>query len=101
MHTSKKCMTSLLYWKGTSKDVKWWIKECLTCQRSKSKNVFSPGLLQPLSIPKRAWSVISLDFIEGLPHFKGKDTILVMVDHLTKYGHFLALPHPFTAKTVA
>lgn len=32
---------------------------------------------------------------------KGKTTILVIVDHLIKYGHFLALVHPFTALTVA
>lgn len=32
---------------------------------------------------------------------QGKDTILVMVDWLTKYAHFLALTHPFTAIQVA
>ncbi|TYG73017.1 hypothetical protein ES288_D04G066800v1 [Gossypium darwinii] len=32
---------------------------------------------------------------------KGKDTILVVVDKLTKYGHFLALTHPFISITVA
>lgn len=33
--------------------------------------------------------------------FQGKSTILVVVDHLTKYGHFLALAYPFSALTVA
>lgn len=44
---------------------------------------------------------ISLDFIEGLPKSGGKDTILVVVNKLSKSAHFLTLTHPFTAKGVA
>jgi hypothetical protein len=42
-----------------------------------------------------------MDFIEGLPKFGTKDVILVVVDRLTKYAHFLALSHPYTAQSVA
>jgi hypothetical protein len=42
-----------------------------------------------------------MDFVEGLPHSKHVNCILVMVDSFTKYAHFLALSHPFTAATVA
>jgi hypothetical protein len=48
-----------------------------------------------------AWTFISMDFIEGLPKSENKDVILVAVDRLTKYAHFIALSHPYTANSVA
>ncbi|PHT50694.1 hypothetical protein CQW23_10441 [Capsicum baccatum] len=59
------------------------------------------GLLQPLPIPDRIWEDISLDFIIGLLKFGDYDTILVVVDHPSKYFHFIPLSHPYIVKTVA
>jgi hypothetical protein len=42
-----------------------------------------------------------MDFIEGLPKFGTKNAILVVVDMLAKYVHFIALAHPFMAQIVA
>lgn len=42
-----------------------------------------------------------MDFIEGLPKSKGRDAILVIVDRLTKFAHFVSLTHPFKAQEVA
>ena len=48
------------------------------------------GLLQPLPIPERPWSSVSLDFITDLPRTNaGFDAILVVVDRLTKMAHFI------------
>jgi hypothetical protein len=51
-------------------------------------------------VPDKAWSHISLDFIEGLPKSAGKDVILVVVDKFTKFAHFIPLSHPYIVKKV-
>jgi len=42
-----------------------------------------------------------MDFIDGLPSSQGHDTIMVVVDRLSKYAHFVPLKHPYTALSVA
>ena len=42
-----------------------------------------------------------MDFIVGLPKAGNKSVIMVVVDRLSKYDHFCALPHPFTMELVA
>jgi hypothetical protein len=42
-----------------------------------------------------------MDFINGLPPSYGRTTIFVVVDRLSKYGHFTPLKHPYTAAQLA
>ena len=51
----------------------------------------------PNSIPEKLWMHISADFITKLPLVQGYDSILVVVDWLTKMVYFI----PTTEKTSA
>lgn len=78
-----------------------FVSACIVCQQAKPDRSKLPGLLQPLTVPDRAWKVILMDFIEGLPVSGSVNCILVIVDTFSKYAHFIGLKHPFTAASVA
>ncbi|KAE8666104.1 hypothetical protein F3Y22_tig00112508pilonHSYRG00008 [Hibiscus syriacus] len=59
------------------------------------------GLLQPLPIPDQVFEDIAMDFIAGLPKSNCREAILVVVDRLTKYGYFFALPKQFDGTLIA
>lgn len=42
----------IFYWKGLTKDVRQFVRNCHICQSSKYDSSAKPGLLQPLPIPK-------------------------------------------------
>jgi len=77
------------------------VRHCLTCQRNKSEHLSAAGLLLPLPVPSTVWSDISMDFVEALPKVGGKSVILTVVDRFSKYAHFIAIGHPYSAESVA
>jgi len=81
--------------------IQQFVSNCMICQRNKTEHLHPTRLLQPLPIPEQIWEDISMDFIEALPKVGGKSVILTVVDHLSKYAHFIPLAHPYSATTVA
>jgi hypothetical protein len=78
-----------------------FIRECNVCQQNKAEHTHLAGLLQPLPIPEQKWESISMDFITRLPQVQGKDCIYVVVDRLTNYAHFFAIPSRYSTTQVA
>ena len=85
------------------KHVKKVIERCNVCAKSKARRHRPYGELQPLPVPKKPWESVTMDFIVKLPESKDPatgtkyDSILVVVDRLTKYAYFI----PFREATDA
>jgi len=67
------------------------------CQQNKNRTEQPASKLMPNSIPEKPWMHISADFITKLPLAQGYNSILVVVDRLTKMVHFIST----TEKTLA
>eukprot|EP00253_Pinus_taeda_P032883 PITA_32883 len=90
------------YWPGMKKDVVEYLARCLECQQIKVEHQHPAGLLQPLPIPKWKWETISMDFIMGLPKTrKNNDSIMVVVDKLSKSPHFIPMKLTYRAMQIA
>ncbi len=76
-------------WLHMFKDVQLYIQSCDTCQQTKSSHHAPYRMLIPLKIPERNWEEISMDFITDLPLSHLFNSILVVVDRLTKQAHFI------------
>jgi hypothetical protein len=74
---------------------------CAMFKQAKPEHVEYPGLLKPLQVPDQAYQLVILGFIDGLPKSAGYNSVLVVVDKLTKYSNFLPLSHPYTSRKVA
>ena len=76
------------------KAVEDYILQRTTCAQNKSTRHKPYGEQQQIKAPQQAWQEITMDFIVKLPLFKDTITdikynsILVVVDRLTKYAHF-------------
>eukprot|EP00253_Pinus_taeda_P017334 PITA_17334 len=90
------------FWPGMKKDVVEYLAQCLECQQIKAEHQHPAGLLQPLPIPQWKWEIISMDFITGLPKTKkNNDSIMVVVDKLSKAAHFIPVQSTYRAAQIA
>lgn len=89
------------YWKRLRASVQQYVQECSICQRAKPDHARYPGLLEPLPVPSQYWQMLTMDFVEGLLRSGHFNCVMVVVDKLSRYAHFIGLSHPFTASVVA
>ena len=77
--------------------IKIFVDQCHTCQVNKVPLLSPASLLKPKTICEE----ISLDFIDGLPMSYGSNCIVVLIDQLRKFSHFIPLNHLFIVVSVA
>jgi hypothetical protein len=83
------------------KDVVDYIARCMEYQNMKDEHRHPAGLLQPLPISEKKWEVITMDFIIRLPRMnKQHDSIMVVVDKLTKAFHFVPVKTTHTSGNI-
>ena len=84
---------------------KWIAKytdNCHQCRRHKPSRHLPYGELKPLETPSRPFADITMDFIVKLPiSGKGFDSILVIVDRLTKYAKFIPFKEAHSAQELS
>lgn len=91
------------HWEQLEKDVNSWVKSCTTCQKNKASTKKPIGMLRSIDVPSRNWEVIHMDFIGPLP-VSGKnkfDTILTVIDRLSKMVHLIPTHQTATAADTA
>ena len=79
------------YWPNLRDDMEQYVKSCVTCQQNKTQFRKEAGLLRLLPIPTKCWKNVSMDFITHLPKSKGFNSIMVVVDRVSKMAHFLRI----------
>jgi hypothetical protein len=77
------------WWPSLRKSVTEYVKTCNICNQTKTFPQKPPGLLMPLPAPSRPWTSISMDQIVELPKSRNFDSVLVIVDRMTKQAHFV------------
>jgi hypothetical protein len=79
------------YWQNMKQDVYQYVTSCPTCVVSKYNTQSPIGLLHPIPLPQRRWQQVTMDFITGIPRTSNYqyDMIMVVVDRLSKYAHFV------------
>jgi len=94
-------VTCNFWWPGITKKVKRYVEGCDTCQRNKNHTEQPVGKLMSNSILEKPWTHISADFITKLPLAQGYNSILVVVDWLTKIVHFILTMEKTSAEGLA
>ena len=90
------------WWPNLQKEVISYVKTCPICQRNRKPTHKTYGELQSLPVPKDIWTSLSMDFITGLPMTsRGNDSIMVVVDRMSKMVHLIATTTTVTAVQVA
>jgi hypothetical protein len=89
------------WWPQMSCYIGTYVKTCDLCNQTKVQWRRPIGELHPSETPEAPWDVISVDFIVELPESHGYDTVMNVVDSVTKHTHFIPMHTTINAKGAA
>ena len=89
------------WWPGMGHYIAKYVKGCDLCNQTKTFPAAPAGKLMPNRIPYHWWQIILINLITELPQSHGYDSILVVVDWLSKRAHFIPTTSDVTSLGVA
>ena len=75
-----------------------YMSTCDLCLWTKPWQHSPVGELQLLSIPDTWWDTLSVDFVVELPESSGHDTVMIVMDAVSKRVHFIPMHMTVTAE---
>ncbi|KAK3563649.1 hypothetical protein QTP86_032833, partial [Hemibagrus guttatus] len=72
------------WWASLRQDMEDFIRSSATCIQSRVSCQLPEGLLEPLPVPQRPWSHLSMDFLTDLPSSRGFTTVMVVINQFSK-----------------
>jgi len=89
------------WWPQISRYIGQYIGTCDLCLRMKLIRQAPVGKLHPLQIPDSRWNTLSVDFVVELPLSSRHDTVMMVVDSVSKRAHFIPTHTTVTAEEAA
>ena len=90
------------FWLNMKNELEEYIVRCFEFQQVRNEHQHPFDLLQSLQISSWKWEIISVDFITGFPrNYNRNDSIMVVVDKLSKAAHFILVKTTHKAGNIA
>jgi hypothetical protein len=100
-------MKRIYYFPKIRKYVENSIRKCDIYQRNKSAKYVPYGKIMPNRVLREVWQDMTLDFVTKLPLFKKLmikviyDSIMIVINRLTKYTYFISYFKSFLTEDLA
>jgi len=89
------------WWPQMSRYIEQYVSTCDLCLRTKPIRQAPVDELHPLQIPDLRWDMLSVDFVMELPLSSRHNTVMTVVDSVSKQAHFIPMHMTVTAEGAA
>ena len=100
-HSTSRLIRKGYWWPKMNGQISRYVRACPACARAKPQSRSSATTLQPHDVPPEPWHTIALDLVGPLPLSDGYDTVLTIVDKLTKYTYFIPVSRDISSEGIA